>query len=353
MAHPSMKQKRSISLEQIRGVARLLKAADRFTLAGDFERALIEVRKALEIDPQNAYALAYEDRIATFRKEAEEREKAEAQQSELDEKLKAEREGKRKAEEEARAAETVSEKSPEERKAVYKGELTKEWVRGKPSAVQRSHLRQLRKKMGISEQEHERLESHVRLKSYVSAIKESWEGGKISPGSPEVLEKLRDAFDVSNKEHLAIESQILWQLQSAKNRGIILVVDDDEDYQKIMCDSLRANGFTPISCISPEDGLKTLRDTTPDLILLDINFPKPSMSGFLFYEKIREREELDAVPVIFVSALNENNIVLAGKQMGADDYITKPFSEDTLIASMEGRLRRYQLLKSRRKRVPS
>lgn len=348
-----MNQKKPITLEQIREVGQLLKAADRYTLAGDFDRALEQVQKALDIDSQNAYALAYEERIATFRREAEQRKKEEDLKVELEAKLKSEREAKRKTEEEVKAKLAAAEKPYEERKALYQQELAKGWIQGKPSTDQKSRLQQLQRTLDISEEEHERLESHVRLKSYVAAIKEAWEQGRISPTSTEVLEELRGMYDVSSQEHLAIESQILWQLQGAKNRGIILVVDDDEDYLKVMGDILRSNGYTPISCISPEDALKTLRKTTPDLILLDINFPRPSMSGFLFYEKIREQEELDIVPVIFVSALNEDNIVLAGKQLGADDYITKPFSEDTLIASMEGRLRRYQLLKSRRKRTSS
>jgi len=348
-----MSQKKPLSLEQVREVGQLLKAADRYTLAGEFERALEQVQKALGVDPQNAYALAYEERIANFRKEAEIRNKEDALQSELEAKLRSERDAKKKAEEEAQARLALADKPLEERKAIFQEELSKLWRHGKPSPEQRAQLEKLQRTLSISETEEERLEGHVKLRSYVSAIKEAWEQGRVSPTTTEVLEELRGKFEVSSQEHLGIESQILWQLQGAKNRGVILVVDDDEDYLKVMSDILRSNGYTPIPCISPEDALNALKKTMPDLILLDINFPKPSMSGFLFYEKIREQEALDVVPVIFVSALTEDNIILAGKQLGADDYITKPFSEDTLVASMEGRLRRYQLLKSRRKRTTS
>lgn len=348
-----MTKKTPLTIEQMREVSRLLKAADRFTLRGDFDEALAEVKKALKIEPHNEYALAYEDRIATFRKEAEQRKKEEAHQAELEAKLKAEREARRKSEEDAKARLAMEDKPFEARKELYSEKLAKVWAQGKPSAGQKSRLRQLRESLNLSDEEHHRLEAHVRLKSFVAAIKDSWEQGKISPTSTEILDELRTAYDVSSEEHLAIESQILWQLQGARNKGIVLVVDDDEDYLKVMGDILRANGYTPISCISPEEGQKALKKTMPDLILLDINFPKPSMSGFLFYEKIREQERFDVVPVIFVSALNEDNIILAGKQLGADDYITKPFSEDTLVASMEGRLRRYQSLKSKRKRDSS
>ena len=348
-----MTRKNRLTIEQIREVSGLLKAADRFTLGGDFDEALAEVKKALKIDPRNEYALAYEDRIVTFRKEAEQRRKEEALRAELEAKMKAERQARRKSEEEPKARLAAEEKPFEARKELYKQKLAKDWTYGKPSAGQKSRLRQLRESFDLSEEKHQRLEAHVRLKSYVAAIKDAWEQGKISPTSTEILDELRTAYDVSSEEHLAIESQILWQLQGARNKGIVLVVDDDEDYLKVMGDILRANGYTPISCISPEEGLKALKKTMPDLILLDINFPKPSMSGFLFYEKIREQEQFDVVPVIFVSALNEDNIILAGKQLGADDYITKPFSEDNLVASMEGRLRRYQSLKAKRKRDSS
>lgn len=348
-----MTQKKPSPLEQILQVGQLLKAADRHTLAGDFDRALHEVRKALEVDPKNAYALAYEDRIATFRKEAEQKKKEEAQQAEFEAKLKAEREAKRKAEEEAKVKPDLLEKPFEERKALYQKELAKEWEHGRPSAGQYERLEHLRRALDITDKEHERAESHAKLNTYIAAIKVAWEDGRVSPANTQVLEELRRMYEVSSQEHLAMESQILWQLKSVKNRGTVLVVDDDEDYNKLTVEILRSNGYTAISCISPEEALKTLGKLTPDLILLDINFPKPSMSGFLFYEKIREREELDIVPVIFVSALTEDHIVQAGKQLGADDYITKPYTGDRLITSMEGRLRRYHLLKSRRRRTSS
>ncbi len=121
-----------------------------------------------------------------------------------------------------------------------------------------------------------------------------------------------------------------------------MVIDDDVELVKIIKSILREEGYAPFSVHNPEQGLKILERTTPDLILLDVTFPKPSMSGFSTYEQIRKRPNLRFVPVIFLSGLDEEHIVQVGKKLGADDYITKPCSEQFLVSTIEGKIKRYK-----------
>ncbi len=115
-----MSEKKPITLEQVHEINQLLKAADRHTLAGEFDQALVQVEKALKIDPQNSYAVAYKERIHAFHRHAEEKKKKDALQEEVEAKLKAGREARRKAEEEAKAKAKldISAKPFEERKKL-------------------------------------------------------------------------------------------------------------------------------------------------------------------------------------------------------------------------------------------
>ncbi|MGH2569041.1 MAG: response regulator, partial [Bacteroidota bacterium] len=66
-------------------------------------------------------------------------------------------------------------------------------------------------------------------------------------------------------------------------------------------------------------------------------------------EKIRELDHLQEVPFIFLSGLSDEVLVRTGKEMGIDDYITKPFSEESLIATIKGKIKRYRQIKSKHK----
>ncbi|MEX0736340.1 MAG: response regulator, partial [Bacteroidota bacterium] len=82
----------------------------------------------------------------------------------------------------------------------------------------------------------------------------------------------------------------------------------------------------------------------------DINLETSTMGGFTFYEKVRELDHLHDVPFIFLSGLTDEVLIRAGKELGVDDYITKPFSDETLIATIKGKLKRFKHLKQRKKK---
>ena len=118
----------------------------------------------------------------------------------------------------------------------------------------------------------------------------------------------------------------------------ILVVDDEEDLREILRFNLEAEGFEVETAASAEEVLSTFHFplSTFHLILLDVMMDK--MSGFEMAQRMREAG--DNTPIIFLTARDAHDDQLQGFGVGADDYITKPFSFDTVLARVKAVLRR-------------
>ena len=117
----------------------------------------------------------------------------------------------------------------------------------------------------------------------------------------------------------------------------ILIVDDEEDLCEILRFNFEAEGFLVDTAHSAEEALAL--DTRYDLMLLDIMMER--MSGIEMVEHMRA--EGDNTPVIFLTALGDHDAQLRGFSVGADDYIAKPFSFDTVLARVKAVLRRTSL----------
>jgi DNA-binding response OmpR family regulator len=115
----------------------------------------------------------------------------------------------------------------------------------------------------------------------------------------------------------------------------ILVIDDEPQIIEICSDYLRSNGYTAISALSGLEGIEKARTEQPDLIVLDIMMPE--MDGYEVTKRIRK---VNNVPIIMLTARVEETDMLIGLELGADDYITKPFSPRELIARIKTVLRR-------------
>ena len=116
----------------------------------------------------------------------------------------------------------------------------------------------------------------------------------------------------------------------------ILLVDDNPQLQDMICNMLHKEGFSQIdtaSCCT--DALLYFSGQKPDIVILDIGLPDGD--GFSLMQKIRS---ISDIPVLFLSARDEDNDRLLGLGLGADDYITKPFDRDELSARVEAVLRR-------------
>lgn len=115
----------------------------------------------------------------------------------------------------------------------------------------------------------------------------------------------------------------------------ILIVDDDIPLTKTIDRTLREADYNTLLAYTAEDGLRLALNKHPDLILLDIMVP--NMGG---WEVCRQVREASGVPIIFLTALGNTENVVHGLEMGADDYIVKPFEDAELLARIKAHLRR-------------
>jgi two-component system KDP operon response regulator KdpE len=118
--------------------------------------------------------------------------------------------------------------------------------------------------------------------------------------------------------------------------GRVLVVDDEPQIRRVMKTALATNGFEAYEAHSGEEALEALRDHNPELILLDMNMP--GMGGMAACREIRAVSE---VPIIVLSVRDSEHDKIAALDAGADDYITKPFSVNELMARIRANLRRF------------
>lgn len=118
----------------------------------------------------------------------------------------------------------------------------------------------------------------------------------------------------------------------------ILVVEDDKPLQKYLKELLLDNGYSVTIASDGIEAINVLEKVEPDLVVLDLNLPK--MSGESVCKEIREH--YPHIRVIILTAKDTVSDVVQGLQLGADDYMTKPFVADVFLARIEARLRRMQ-----------
>lgn len=116
----------------------------------------------------------------------------------------------------------------------------------------------------------------------------------------------------------------------------ILVVEDEQDIATIIDFNLKRSGFDTLMAYDGPAGLKLALENAPDLILLDVMLP--GMDGFEICRRVREKSQ---VPIIMLTAREEESDKILGLELGADDYVTKPFSNRELIARIKANMRRF------------
>lgn len=118
----------------------------------------------------------------------------------------------------------------------------------------------------------------------------------------------------------------------------ILVIDDDPSLVRLIEFNLEQADYTVFTAYDGPEGLRKLYEKHPDLIILDINMP--GMDGWTTCQRIREVSE---VPIIMLTADSEPESIVKGLDLGADDYIIKPFEVKVLVARVKANIRRSQL----------
>lgn len=116
----------------------------------------------------------------------------------------------------------------------------------------------------------------------------------------------------------------------------VLVVDDDPTLRGLVAYALRQEGFLVLEAADGPAAIRTIDDEAPELVVLDVNLPR--MSGFEIVKRMRS-EQIE-IPVLLLTARSDEEDQIRGLELGADDYLTKPFSPRTLIARVHALLRR-------------
>jgi len=118
----------------------------------------------------------------------------------------------------------------------------------------------------------------------------------------------------------------------------ILVVEDEEDIRELLRHNLAKDGYTVSVAATGEEGLRRARAETPDAVLLDLMLP--GVDGLEVCRALKRDKKTEKIPIVMVTAKGEEADIVAGLELGADDYITKPFSPKVLVARLRAVLRR-------------
>ncbi|MBI4428148.1 MAG: response regulator [Ignavibacteriales bacterium] len=291
-------------------VSEILKRVDQLIKNKSFEQADLELKRAKEIDPKNIYIFAYEERLsvleAEFKKAQELEEQKKRQEAEEQKKLEEQR-ARAKAEEERRKKELLERQAQEERRKKIEEEARKR-------------------------EEEELRKAEERVKQEEAA---------------KVKEKKSQKLD--EKMESKIEQRVLARLREELNKPKVMIIDDDEKLLTLFKETIEDGGYHVDAFTTSDEAYKHLREDIPDLILCDINLETSTMGGFTFFEKVRELDQLSDVPFIFLSGLTDEVLVRTGKELGVDDYLTKPISEKALLATIKGKIKRFGQLKKSRK----
>jgi two-component system, OmpR family, alkaline phosphatase synthesis response regulator PhoP len=125
------------------------------------------------------------------------------------------------------------------------------------------------------------------------------------------------------------------------NMKRVFIIEDDRDIVELVRYNLSNEGYQVSAAYDGVTGLATLKKTPPDILLLDLMLPK--LSGLEICREIRRDEALNRLPILMLTARGEEADRVVGLEMGADDYVTKPFSPRELIARVKALLRRTEL----------
>jgi CheY-like chemotaxis protein len=363
-------------------VSEVLKRVDQLIRKGDLERAQAEISKAKEIDPRNVYALALEERISILKTDADRLDEVHHNekvtpipkvehyvatppappqaprrqmviqtppppplvnsntpvpsqvQSANAIAVATKKEGQAQL---APADKTVEMES-------YRKALSDAWADGVLNPNEERQLSELRLVLEITDEEHERLEKNVKRECYRSAILQQLSSNPASISNSKTLSELQRLYRISEEDHQHVQQQLISVMQH-KQREKVLVVDDDARLLELLAASLEDSGFDVTALPTSDEAFALLRKFIPDLILCDINLETSTMGGFTFYEKVQEIKNVQNVPFVFLTGLTDEALVRAGKELGVDDYLMKPISEQTLISTLRGKLKRFKQLR--------
>jgi CheY-like chemotaxis protein len=359
-------------LETMKTSREILKRVDQLVKANNLEKALHEVQKARELDPKNLYAFAYEERIQELFAQRQQREvlaPASLKNSQppaeplkpynVDGQLLSERTditetkvpalyeefkkaGLRKSDE---AAPNQPKGASKEALEIYKQALLLAWSDGQKTDEEVKELQYLKQSLSITNEEHDLLDRQAKLECYILLLKHLLQSRASKSEISNTLAVLRKSFDVSTSDQVVIEANLVVLKEGKGKKQTVVVIDDEKQILALMKEILVLAQYQVMDFSTSDDAYEYLKKGKVDCVLCDISLDTSTMNGFLFYEKMRELQHLQQVPFIFITGLNDVVLMRAGKEMGVDDFLVKPIHRENLLATIRGRIKRYEQMK--------
>jgi CheY-like chemotaxis protein len=361
-------------------VSEVLKRVDQLIRTGNLDHAQLEIKKAKAVDPRNVYALALEERISTLKSDFARLEEIRHNNEQISSsvighisKTKTEVPQIPTSPEPGptitislpapnltappitpSTLPTSSAAEPQEKREdrlidrsadleSYRQALAHAWYDGALTENEKRQLNELRAVFDIKKIEYEQIEKNVKHECYRNALLRQLSENSMTFSNSKSLTDLQRTFQISNEEHLHIQTQLMDTIQH-KQRDKVLIIDDDTRLLELLATSLENNGFDVTALSTSDEAYALLRKFVPDLILCDINLETSTMGGFTFYEKVQELKNVQDIPFVFLTGLTDEALVRTGKELGVDDYLMKPISEQTLVSTLHGKLKRFRQL---------
>jgi CheY-like chemotaxis protein len=349
----------------------ILKHVDQLVKSNNLEKALQEVKKARELDPKNLYAFAYEERIHELffqqqRKNSDGQNHAKSTDGSdkvftpynLNGHVLSDHTGangmkvpalyeefKKAGLRSADSSEPVKiKRASKEALETYKQALLLVWSDGQKTEEEVQELLDLRQSLSITAEEHEVLDRQAKLECYILLLKHLFQHASQTEVK-ESLAELRKSFDVSSSDQVVIDANLVVLKEMKGKKWKIAVIDDDEQILTVMKATLVHEKYDVADFNTSDDAYEFFKKEKVDLILCDISLETSTMNGFLFYEKTRELRHLQQVPFVFITGLNDAVLMRAGKEIGVDDFLVKPIHRENLLATVRGKIKRYEQLK--------
>ena len=348
----------------------ILKHVDQLVKSNNLEIALQEVKKARELDPKNLYAFAYEERIQELFAQQQRNKSVSPSNSKdiegagtiltpynLNDHILSDPSGLNGMkvptlyEEFKKAGLRISDatgmvnvnRASKEALETYKQALLLVWSDGQKTEEDVSELEDLRQSLSVTLEEHHSLDRQAKLECYIFLLKHLLQHA-TQIEVKESLDELRKSFDVSNSDQEVIDANFIAYKGKKVKKKKIAVIDDDEQILSLMKETLVQEKYDVIKFNTSDDAFIYLRKEGVDLILCDINLETSTMNGFTFYEKVRELRHLQQVPFVFISGLDDEVLLRTGKELGVDDFLIKPIRRENLLATVRGKIKRYEQL---------
>ncbi|HEY6951783.1 MAG TPA: response regulator [Bacteroidota bacterium] len=311
-------------------VSEILKRVDQLIKAGEIDNSVREVIRAKEIDPSNVYIYAYEERLAYLKAEHEKNAERERTRKEAEEAArKRDEELRRQKEDEQRRRTELKQQDEGQRKEEDRLKQQAERVRAEAPKTVATEVGALVDQQNVDG----------------GVIREPAESASANVQRAPRVPEIRTAPSDIPGEQTGGRRHSIAALRKTSATNTILVIDDDVNMLEAVSQMLMGNGYEVAPVSTSDEAFALLKTWKPQLILCDVNLETSTMGGFSFFEKTRDLEGVASIPFVFLTGLNDEVLVRKGKEMGVDDYLLKPISEENLIATVKGKLKRFNDLK--------